>query len=186
MTPLAKNRTKVDYIIFPQQKEQIAFYPYRNTTDYTYFDPSNYNNELNTWTSPGLFYSGNTGKGNWEFLNIVSADDSTLSKDEMVYGTLQYQDYRIKGPLNITIAYLGEPYCILNIDNSSAVPLKTIADMDIIVNSSSKVELEDGMYLQMHTIDTDMHKISCSYIEKEMCSQILRSKKMIQLLIKRS
>lgn len=158
-----KQEAKVDYIIVPQQKEQIAFYPYRNTTDYTYFDPSNYNNELNTWTSPGLFYSGNTGKGNWEFLNIVSADDSTLSKDEMVYGTLQYQDNRIKGPLNRTVAYLGEPYCILNIDNSSAVLSKrTIADMDIIVNSSSKVELEDGMYLQMHTIDMDMYKISCS------------------------
>ncbi|WP_321420503.1 PGF-pre-PGF domain-containing protein [uncultured Methanomethylovorans sp.] len=169
-----KQEQKVDYIIVPRQKEQIAFYPYRNTTDYTYFDPSNYDNELNTWTSPGLFYSGNSGKGNWEFLNIVPEDDNILSKDEMVYGTLQYKDNSIESPLNRTIAYLGEPYCILDIDNSSAVLSKrTIADMEILVNSSSKVELGDGMYLQMHSIDMDMHKISCSiYRERDVLSNL--------------
>jgi len=150
---------KIDYFIVPPQKEQIVFYPYRNTTGHAYFDLSNYDNELNTWTSPGLFYFDITGKRSWEFLKIVPGDDNILSKDEIVYGSLQYSDHDAESPLDRTIAYLGEPYCILEIDNSSAVLSRIMVDMNIRVNSSKKVELGDGMTLEMHTIDPAGHKI---------------------------
>ncbi len=154
-----KQEANVDYIIVPLQKEQIVFYPYRNTTDHTYFDPSNYDNELNTWTSPGLFYFDVTGKRSWEFLRIAPGEDNILSKDEIVYGSLQYKEKGIESPLNRTIAYLGEPYCILDIDNSSAILSKIMTDINIKVNSGSKIELGDGMDIQMHTIDLDARKI---------------------------
>lgn len=157
-----KEEANVDYIIVPLQKEQIAFYPYRNATDPACFDISNYDDELNTWTSPGLFYFDTTGKRNWEFLQIAPGDDKILSKDEIVYGSLQYHDKGIHSPLNRTIAYLGEPYSILDIDNSSAILSRIMTDIDIKVNSSSKIELGDGMDIQMHAIDPDARKIRFS------------------------
>ncbi|OPY21754.1 MAG: hypothetical protein A4E24_00391 [Methanomethylovorans sp. PtaU1.Bin093] len=153
---------KIDYFIVPPQKEQIVFYPYRNTTDHTYFDLSNYDNELNTWTSPGLFYFDVTGKRSWEFLKIVPGDDNVLSKDEMVYGSLQYHDHDDESPLDRTIAYLGERYCILEIDNSSAVLSRIMYDMNIRVNSSKMIELGDGISLEMNTIDPAAHKVRFS------------------------
>jgi len=155
--------SSVDYIIVPLQKEQVVFYPYRNTTAHTYFDLSNYNNELNTWTSPGLFYFDITGKRSWEFLKIVPGNDNILSKDEIVYGSLQYNDQKTASSLNRTIAYLGEPYCILEIDDSSAIISRIMNDMDIKVNSSRRLELGDGISLEMHTIDPDAQMISLSF-----------------------
>lgn len=164
---------KVDYFIVPPQKEQIVFYPYRNTTDHTYFDLSNYDNELNTWTSPGLFYFDVTGKKSWEFLKITPGDDNILNKDEMVYGSLQYHDHDAESPLDRTIAYLGEPYCMLKADNSSVVLSRIMPDMNIRVNSGKRVELGDGMALQMHTIDPAAHKVRFSlYREGKVLSDL--------------
>lgn len=157
-----KQEADVDYIIIPVQKKQIAFYPYRDTTDPVCFDLSYYDNELNTWTSPGLFYFDTTGKKSWEFLRIVPGEDNILSKDEIVYGSLQYYDKGIHSPLDRTIAYLGEPYCILHINNSSAILSRIMTDITVKVNSSSTVELGDGMEIQMHAIDPDARKIRFS------------------------
>ncbi|WP_214045131.1 S-layer protein domain-containing protein [Methanomethylovorans sp.] len=153
---------KVDYFIVPIQKEQIVFYPYRNTTDHIYFDLSNYDNELNTWTSPGMFYFDVTGKRSWEFLKIDPGDDNVLSEDEIVYGSLQHYNNDIESPLDRTIAYLGEPYCVLEADNSSIVLSRIVLDKDIRVGSIEKIELGDGMTLEIHTLDPDTHKVGFS------------------------
>ncbi|WP_367343832.1 S-layer protein domain-containing protein [Methanomethylovorans sp.] len=151
-------KNDVDYIVVPASKKQKGFYVYKEVAS-EYKEESSPSpwtlDRVDTFMSPGMFYFDFDKYHTYEYISLDTTAGLNISEDNFSYTSLQI--ITLNDRQDITgrdIALLGEPYCVLYIDDEKAILGKRTANgVTTTLSDPDSYKLGAGYSLMLNGID---------------------------------
>jgi PGF-pre-PGF domain-containing protein len=160
----------IDYLVVPASREQRGFYIYKEVVS-EYEEESSLTpwtlDRVDTFMSPGMFYFDFDKYHTYEYITLDTATGPKINGDNFSYTSLQVTTLNDKGDItDRSVALLGEPYSVLNIDDEKAIlGKKTANGATATLSNSDSYRLGAGYSLVLNEIDIKGGQIFLSLLK---------------------